>query len=199
MSVCPFQVWSSGDGLGSLRATRLHARWGGKTASHCEHTPWSVHCNSVRLSAGSFRVCSALYYWRILAILECYCSILFPPLRSTSCGYSAERIKLGVFPFFWDLMFGFGRKWRETKSSNPIRTQDLKKRHDSILGQHLVLSHQPKPLAYTDMLLDACRGRAKWPACSDSMHMSPRISASCWGMQWEAGGRKASGVGQALW
>lgn len=199
MSVYLFQAWSSGDGLGSLRAMRLRARWVGKAASHSEHTSWSVHCNSVRLSAGSFHVCSAVYY---LKDIGHFGVLLFYPVPTSglkSCGSSAESFKLGVFPFFWDLMFGFGRKWRETKSSNPIRTDDLKKRHDSLLGHHLVLSHQPRRLTYTDMLLDARSGRAKWLACSESMRMPPRISARCWGMQWEPGGRKAGGVGQALW
>lgn len=177
---------------------RLCAWWVGKAAPHSRHTPHSVRCNClVSTWILPCLQCSLLLegYWPFWSVTILSCSHLWAQHHVV---YSAEHIKLGVFPFFWDLMFGFRRKWRETKSSNPLRTQDLKKRHDSVLGHHLVLSHQPRPLTYTDMLLDARSGLAKWLACSEIMQGSPRITASCLRMRWEPGGRNASAVGQVL-
>lgn len=168
-----------------------------QSAPHTQHTPPSVHCNCVQLAPGSFHVCSALCYWKGIGhfgvLLFLSCSHLWSQHHVV---YSAEHIKLGVFPFSWDLMFGFGRKWRETKSSNPLRTQDFKKKAWQCLGP----SSCSQPSAQATHIysgLDARSGLAKWLAYSEIMQVSPRITASCLGMWWEPGGRNASGVGHA--
>lgn len=139
LSVCHFQAGSPSDALDSLRRwDSMPGEWG--KLHPTVSTPHSAHTTLIALLLCIVSTwilpclqCSLLLegYWPFWSVTILSCSHLWAQHHVV---YSAEHIKLGVFPFSWDLMFGFGRKWRETKSSNSLRTQDFKKKAWQCLG-----------------------------------------------------------------